>query len=345
MTEKKNLIQNQKFKKAEKRTDFFVTYSFPFGMPMPNRTYSLSSGSKYRFGFGGHENDDEILGDGNHLSFADFGYDPRIGRRWNVDPLASKYPMMSPYSTFNNNPILYDDPSGMSGEASINKQTKTITVTSIYAFYGSASTPKLAKEYAGNIEKAFNAANAKIKIDGVDYKVQFKVVGVDVSKIGGNLNEKVVQKHISQNTDIKINYVRLEESTNRSEGNSYTDPGVGGANTGYWSTKQVADNGGTTEPHEHNHSAGGLNHPETYDPDGGENSQNNTIDKTSRSYRYVKKEQMSVGKDGYFQVRLNKRYVSKENIEAIFENSNVVNQLKKTGKARVGNFTNEYHKK
>lgn len=49
-------------------------------MTMPGRSYS--SGDGYRFGFNGWEKDDEIKGSGNHLSFGDYGYDPRTGRRW-----------------------------------------------------------------------------------------------------------------------------------------------------------------------------------------------------------------------------------------------------------------------
>ncbi|MFN9319888.1 MAG: hypothetical protein ACK58Q_04825, partial [Chitinophagales bacterium] len=66
-------------------TEKTVYSSYPFGMPMPNRTYSLSS-SKYRFGFNGQEKDDEVYGAGN-LNTAEFWeYDTRIGRRWNTDP-------------------------------------------------------------------------------------------------------------------------------------------------------------------------------------------------------------------------------------------------------------------
>jgi RHS repeat-associated protein len=66
----------------------------------------------YRFGFNGQEKDNEIAGVGNHLAFADYGYDPRIGRRWNVDPLASKMPSISPYAYCANNPVLLIDPDG-----------------------------------------------------------------------------------------------------------------------------------------------------------------------------------------------------------------------------------------
>ncbi len=68
--------------------------------------------SNYLFGFNGHENDDEISGEGNHLAFGDFGYDTRLGRRWNVEPLIKKYPNFSSYMVFSNNPIIYSDPDG-----------------------------------------------------------------------------------------------------------------------------------------------------------------------------------------------------------------------------------------
>jgi|GEM_PF-6291002 len=67
---------------------------------------------RYRYGFQGHEQDDEVKGTGNHLSFGDYGYDPRIGRRWNLEPLAPKYPELSPYATHRNNPVMYWDKDG-----------------------------------------------------------------------------------------------------------------------------------------------------------------------------------------------------------------------------------------
>ncbi|MCK9480719.1 MAG: hypothetical protein M0R38_03030, partial [Bacteroidia bacterium] len=66
----------------------------------------------YLYGFQSWEKDDEIKGSGNHLSFGDFGYDPRIGRRWRPDPLAHEYPDLSPYAFVANNPIYYVDLDG-----------------------------------------------------------------------------------------------------------------------------------------------------------------------------------------------------------------------------------------
>lgn len=70
------------------------------------------NGKRDRYGFGGHEQDDEVKGSGNHLSFGDYGYDTRLGRRWNIEPLIEKYPSISSYMVFADNPIAVSDPDG-----------------------------------------------------------------------------------------------------------------------------------------------------------------------------------------------------------------------------------------
>lgn len=83
-------------------------------MLVPNRN---SSSDSYRYGFGGHEKDDEIKGEGNHYDFGNYGLDVRIGRRFQIDPMAFKYPYQSPYSTFNNNPLFFTDRFGLEAKA------------------------------------------------------------------------------------------------------------------------------------------------------------------------------------------------------------------------------------
>ncbi|AUS04921.1 hypothetical protein [Pseudotamlana carrageenivorans] len=87
-----------------------LPYQYHFGMPMPGR--NMNNGD-YRYGFGGHEKDDEIKGNGNHYEFAGFGLDPRLGKRWNIDPHFRMMPAWSPYSIMFNNPLSFTDPSGL----------------------------------------------------------------------------------------------------------------------------------------------------------------------------------------------------------------------------------------
>jgi len=72
---------------------------------------SVSKG-EYRYGMNTQEKDNEIYGEGNSYSAEYWQYDARLGRRWNVDPKSAKYPSLSPYLCFRNNPLYYTDPNG-----------------------------------------------------------------------------------------------------------------------------------------------------------------------------------------------------------------------------------------
>jgi len=81
----------------------------PGGMILPGRVW-VAGAENYRFGMNGQEQDDEIYGNGNSYTAEFWQYDPRLMRRWNVDPVYKAYE--SPYCTFGNNPIFYIDPHG-----------------------------------------------------------------------------------------------------------------------------------------------------------------------------------------------------------------------------------------
>ncbi|PKR80103.1 hypothetical protein CW751_11400 [Brumimicrobium salinarum] len=59
----------------------------------------------YRYGFQGQEMNDEVKGEGNSVNYKYRMHDPRVGRFFNVDPLASKFPHNSPYA-FSENRVL-----------------------------------------------------------------------------------------------------------------------------------------------------------------------------------------------------------------------------------------------
>lgn len=83
-------------------------------------------------GFNGQERDDELAGVGNFNTALYWEYDTRLGRRWNVDPLNSKYPHKSPYEAYNNNPIYYIDSDGKEGVGAVDHKNKTITIRAVY---------------------------------------------------------------------------------------------------------------------------------------------------------------------------------------------------------------------
>ena len=89
--------------------DVFITYEEDVVVENTNPFVSRN----YRYGFQGQERDDEVSGKGNSYTAEFWEYSPRIGRRWNRDPIT--YPWQSPYVINNNNPIYFLDSYGLWG--------------------------------------------------------------------------------------------------------------------------------------------------------------------------------------------------------------------------------------
>jgi RHS repeat-associated protein len=73
---------------------------YPFGSLMRERSFGA-----YRYGFQGQEKDDELKGEENSINYRFRIHDPRLGRFFAIDPLASKYPHNSPYAFSENRAI------------------------------------------------------------------------------------------------------------------------------------------------------------------------------------------------------------------------------------------------
>lgn len=102
-----------------------VSYSdyYPYGSLLDNRHGQAAEGD-YRYGFNGMEADDEIKNIKGSSYTTEFRqYDPRVGRWMSLDPLMDQFPWMSPYVAFDNNPIYFVDPFGLSAVGPPDKNT------------------------------------------------------------------------------------------------------------------------------------------------------------------------------------------------------------------------------
>jgi RHS repeat-associated protein len=149
-----------------------------FGMTIPEKSWT-ASGTGYRWGFNNMEKDDELKGTGNSYDFGARIYDPRIGRWLAMDPLARVFSAWSPYASFNDNPIIFVDPTGKGGEYSVNHKTKHITVTvKVYLYtdvYDQAHLENMAAMYNDYNANAFGDNVYKTTHSDKDYTVEFKV--------------------------------------------------------------------------------------------------------------------------------------------------------------------------
>jgi RHS repeat-associated protein len=90
----------------------------PYGTLLDGR-HGQQNGTDYRYGFQGQEADDEIKGEGNSYSYKYRMHDPRIGRFFAIDPLAPKYPELTPYQFSSNSPIYMNEIEGLEGQVNI----------------------------------------------------------------------------------------------------------------------------------------------------------------------------------------------------------------------------------
>ncbi len=141
-------------------------------MLVPGRT---GNSPAYRYGFNGKEKDDELKGIGNSYDFGARLYDSRVGRWFARDPKESKYPNLSPYNAFENNPIFFIDPDGKDAGVTINIHTKTVTVSTTIYVYGDGATKSVANQMQKDIMGAWGKPATYTDKNGQIYNVKFDV--------------------------------------------------------------------------------------------------------------------------------------------------------------------------
>ncbi len=195
--------------------------------------------------FTGKERDTET-------GFSYFGaryYDSDLsGLFLSVDPMADKYPSISSYAYCAWNPVKMVDPDGCSGIPKINNKTRTITVYAKLYFYGSMANPELSRKIANGIASQWNGANATYSMNGMTYKVVFKIRYETITTTKAReLAKNNTSKYnnfvcISNGADDETSFTRLLK-------NQY------GSNSFWFNTKDDLDNS-TTPSHEFGHGLG-----------------------------------------------------------------------------------------
>jgi RHS repeat-associated protein len=197
---------------------------YAFGMEM-NYNWLNNSGltdDAYKY------NGKEMNGDFG-LNWSDYGarwYDASVGRWWSVDPLAEEYFGLNAYHYGINNPVNFNDPSGMSAVPVIDKENKTVTINAQLNFYGKGATSERSQAIANAIQNDWNAANGSVEIDGESYAVRFNVTGKSISKLSAGLGKIF--------GGAEKNYINLEEGG----GNDFSETSIIGGNSGTWLWKQ-----------------------------------------------------------------------------------------------------------
>ncbi|MGN6492810.1 MAG: RHS repeat-associated core domain-containing protein, partial [Agriterribacter sp.] len=106
-------VQNNPLLIASYSADLVTAIDYsPFGMTLPGRVYN-NHWRRYRYGFNGKENDNEVQGEYNELDYGMRVYDPRVGRFLSVDPLTKTFPWYTPYQFAGNKPIWATDLDGL----------------------------------------------------------------------------------------------------------------------------------------------------------------------------------------------------------------------------------------
>ncbi|MEO7461907.1 MAG: hypothetical protein ABIT96_04220 [Ferruginibacter sp.] len=146
----------------------------------------------YRYGFNGQEKSDEIKGEGNSYTAEFWEYDPRLGRRWNLDPKPTV--SFSRYLAFANNPIINIDIKGDSIEPNRRTPVNIIIVP-------------ITRDNATSLDYArlSNTKNAKYKTVVIQTNTLNKKLAEKIKKelgTDGFVNNMVIDFHRSNYDDM-----------------------------------------------------------------------------------------------------------------------------------------------
>jgi hypothetical protein len=202
-----------------------VSDYYSFGSEIAERSYDPVK-PNYRFGFNKHERLDEVYGKGNVWNFGDYGYDARLGRRWNVEPNIKKYPWMGSYAVFGNNPVKYADWDGMDAIGIV--QGNQIIIKSTIYIVGDGATKEKAAEMQKQIMGYWGKDFTYKDESGKEYKVKFDIQVRTINPGGNNP------------IDASTNFVRLVDESKGEFTSEVSGKGVTAGWYGRWGNDESA---------------------------------------------------------------------------------------------------------
>ncbi len=172
----------------------------------------------YRYGFQGQEKDDQVSGKGNSYTAEFWQYSPRLGRRWNIDPVIKEYE--SPYAAFENNSIWFIDYDGKDGIKfwDNSSKKKTLVIKADYHYIkGEFDEDILIK-----VKNEFSSYR-KIYYNGEKIRVRFEIgfqaheEGSDLSSFNGaNGQNRLLKVAISDEDVLELsNYQEVTSDVNK----------------------------------------------------------------------------------------------------------------------------------
>ncbi len=236
----------------------YITNYSPFGVLLENRNFTSE---KYRYGFQGQERDDEIAGNGNSYTAEFWQYDPRLGRRWDLDPVIKIHE--SSYAVFANNPIWFVDINGLDtvevfkNSGKINNYIKTDKGDDVFYF--------VSKDKSRNIVRGEQKTFKEGTI--LDIRKGEGKGGSDIYKLRGDENSQELFEWYANNIKVEFSLFKTGEK------------GESGLNFITTSHEKITDRGArwlfdtqlkygyTIREHIHNHPSNSSNPSGAWDND------------------------------------------------------------------------------